>query len=57
MFSQRFGKEIFCYRLTKHLVKDLEKRYSATDCISHKWIVEKADEGLTTGTIGGGVTS
>ena len=38
-------------------MKDLEKRYSATDAINHHWIQEKADEGLTTGTVGGGVTS
>lgn len=43
--------------IKKCLVKDLEKRYSATDSLKHSWILEKADEGLTSGTIGGGVTS
>ena len=43
--------------IRKCLVKDFSKRISATEALSHKWILEKADQGLSTGTIGGGVSS
>jgi len=43
--------------INKCLVKDFKLRYTATDALAHQWIIEKADEALTKGTIGGGVTS
>lgn len=47
-----------CKDLIKHcLVKDHDKRYNATDAINHTWVKTKSEQGLSSGTIGGGVSN
>ena len=37
------------------LVKEHDKRFNATEALNHVWIRNKSDQGLSSGTIGGGV--
>lgn len=42
-----------CKDLIKNcLVKDSKQRYSATDALNHSWIISRADQAMTSGTIG-----
>jgi serine/threonine protein kinase len=42
--------------IRKCLVKDTARRITATEALKHNWIVKKSEEGLQSGTIGGGVS-
>lgn len=47
-----------CKDLIKNcLVKDHDKRFTATQSLAHNWIKAKSDQGLSSGTIGGGVSA
>lgn len=43
--------------IKKCLVKDFKMRYNSTQCIAHPWIVNRSEQALQTGTIGGGMNN